>query len=305
MAKKKNLFEEKLKEGNWTALFNDILEPVLKSDLTLTDLKVFLFICRKTWGWNKDSEIIRVRDIVEELGLYKSNASEALSSLKRKRLVSVSLTNRYQIQMDTSKWRIKIKSKPQKKNNSVSKSLTKRGQFVSKSLTPVSKSLTTKSEDTSKNANLQSPKDTLKRHKRKTRAAAGEKKSAAVSSLSQKGKPKNQTLTPTLLEYIAPKFNDTGWHTLSRQKLSELILTAIQKGKSDIPNYFRYWKKEIDKRKDIHNKPGLLIKMVEQGNDPPLYMEDEETVYTGIDAMQHYRPGKSRRDGKYKDLYEK
>ncbi|GAH53901.1 unnamed protein product, partial [marine sediment metagenome] len=120
---------------------------------------------------------------------------------------------------------------------------------------------------------------TIKNLTIKKRTTAGKKiksikKPAAVSSLSsEKVKPKNQILPPGLLELILPKFLDTGWHTLSRQELSELILITIQKGKSDIPNYFRYWKKEIDKREGIHNKPGLLITMIKQGNNPPLYEE--------------------------------
>lgn len=272
-------FEQKLKEKNWTPIFDEILEAVYKSDIGKNELKVFLFICRRTWGWGKDSEIIRVRDIVKELGFKKNRASEALSGLRNKHFVDNFGTNRYQIQIDTRKWQIKRKIKREKKDNFVPKNGTNRGHFVPKNGTSVPKNGTTKSEDSSKNPNPQSPRTTLKRKKRETTTRIlnkGRKKPVVVSSLSsEKVKPKNQTLPPGLLEIILPKFNDTGWHTLTRETTIELILIAIEKGKKDIPNYFRYWKTEIDKKKNIRiGKPNYLITVVRQGNNPIRYEEE-------------------------------
>jgi len=272
--KKKNLFEEKLKDGEWTVIFNEVLEATYKANLTLTELKVFLYICRMTWGWRKDSEVIRVRDLVKELGLDKKNASIALSSLKDKGFVGKSPTNICQIQMDTSKWPSKRKFKTRKKNNFVGKSPTKRDGFVGKSPTLVGKSPTTKSEDSSKNANSQTPKDTSSKKKRKT-TTRGTKKPVVVSSFSQEDKPSNQNPPQELINRVMSMFNQTSWYTLEEEDVIKAIQTLIERGKKNVSDHFRRWKKEIDLKKNVHNKPGYLLAMIKQGKEPPEQKDDE------------------------------
>ena len=263
--KKKNLFEERVKQGKFTVVFNEILEAAYKSDLTQNELKVFLFIWRKTWGWGKDSEIIRVRDIVKELGLDKSLASIALSGLKNKHFVEELSTNRCQIQMDISKHRIKRKIKPQKKDNSVEELSTNRGQFVEESSTLVGKSSTTKSEDSSKNAHLQSPKDTLKRKKKKTTTRD------VVSSLSEEEKSKalNQELEDFGIAYINRVFIDDGWESFSQEAKQEIaqnaIIRLVKRTKIELEDYLKYRKRYIDKKKHARSKIGYFRVMVKEG----------------------------------------
>lgn len=263
--KKKNLFEERAKQGNWTVVFNEILEAAYKSDLTQNELKVFLFIWRKTWGWGKDSEIIRVRDIVQELGLHKGRASEALSGLKQKHFVTKSRTNRCQIQMDISKWRIKTKTKAQEKDIFVTESRINRGQFVLESRTLVTESRTTKSEDSSKNTHLQSPKDTLKRKKRKTTTRD------VASSLSEEEKSKalNQQLEDFGIAYINKVFIGDGWEAFSEEAKQEIVQNAILRLKEctkiELQDYLKYRKRYIDKKKHARSKIGYLRVMVKEG----------------------------------------
>ena len=104
--------------------------------------------------------------------------------------------------------------------------------------------------------------------------------SSSSSNSNSKPKPKDKTVA----NLVIPMFEDTGWETLTKGKIEELIEIATSKKKRDILDYFRYWKKEIDKKPKAHNKPGYLIEMVRQGNDPPIY-EDEE------DYHPPYEPG--------------
>lgn len=257
MAKKKKFFEERLKEGNWTALFNEVLEPALKSDLTLNELRVFLYICRMTWGWRKDSEVIRVRDIVKELGLDKKNASIALSSLKNKHFVVKSPTNRCQIQMDTSKWRIDKKSKVGKKDNFVGKSPTKRGQFVGKSPTLVGKTPTTNSQDSPKNANRQGPKDTTPKTKRKTTSRA-RKPPDDVS-------PFNLLKPKTIQTLIKDPFR------VGKKELTRLLAMTEEQ---DTDTFFFDWIEHILSDPSIEKPGGYFITAIKRGSSapPPLYL---------------------------------
>ncbi len=262
--KKKNLFEERVKQGKFTVVFNEILETAYKSDLTQNELKVFLFICRKTWGWGKDSEIIRVRDIVKELGLDKSLASIALSGLKNKHFVEELSTNRCQIQIDISKHRIKRKIKPQKKDNSVEELSTNRGQFVEESSTLVGKSSTTKSEDSRKNAHLQSPKDTLKKKEEKTTTKREKSKDVVSPSLSEEEKSKalNQELVDQGIAFINKAFVQERWVPFQNKTKKEIIENLILIRKLDhiykIEDWLRAWKKYID-TKNKQKKIGYLL----------------------------------------------
>lgn len=304
MTRKKNLFEEKLKQGNFTILFNEILEPALKSDLTLTELKVFLHICRMTWGWKKDSEIIRVRDIVKELALDKRLASIALSGLKKKHFVDEKSTNRYQIQMDTSKWKTKTKIKTQNKDNSVDEKSTKKDNSVDEKSTPVDEKSTTNSQDSSKNANLQSPKDTSPKIKRKTSSDARTPPDIFANSkkLRTEKKPKPDD-DVSLLNILKPKTLTTLKKQpfgLGEPKIVRLIKLTKKK---NIDTHFSDCIEYILSRPDI-DKPGrYFMTIISEGDEapPPLYLTKRVELFNNFTGKEE----RAEKSTKFEKMVEK
>jgi len=94
-----------LPKSKFTIIPNEFIEAVYKQSFGANQHKVLLFVLRKTWGWQKRSEFIRVTDIANELKIPKSRVSEALSSLKKRRIVTVERNKTYAIQTDVSLWR--------------------------------------------------------------------------------------------------------------------------------------------------------------------------------------------------------
>ena len=69
---------------------------------------------RKTWGWRKNSDFLVLKQFEKELGIPKDKTPKALSSLRKRKIVS-QLTNRtYRIQADFSLWRDRPKRKRKK-----------------------------------------------------------------------------------------------------------------------------------------------------------------------------------------------
>jgi len=97
-------------KSGYTKFPNDFLEALYKH-LGDQESRVLLFLVRKTWGWNKKSDFISLNQFVKELGILKPNVCRALSSLVKRRIVTVNRDKTYAIQMDTSLWRDKPKRK--------------------------------------------------------------------------------------------------------------------------------------------------------------------------------------------------
>jgi len=97
--------KRELPKSKYIIIPNEFIEAVYKQSFGANQHKVLLFVLRKTWGWQKRSEFIRVTDIANELKIPKSRVSEALSSLKKRRIVTVERNKTYAIQTDISLWR--------------------------------------------------------------------------------------------------------------------------------------------------------------------------------------------------------
>ena len=91
-------------KNKFTIVPNDFIEAAYKQNFGVNQAKVLWFIVRKTWGWQKQSEFIRVTRCAQELGIPKQRVSEALSSLLKRRIVTVNRDRTYAIQADTSLW---------------------------------------------------------------------------------------------------------------------------------------------------------------------------------------------------------
>jgi len=100
-----------LPKGKFTPIEDEITEAFYKQSWGANQAKVFWYVIRKTWGWQKRSGFIRVTQCAKELGIPKSRVSEALSSLVKRGIVTVNRNKTYAIQMDVGLWKNLYKSK--------------------------------------------------------------------------------------------------------------------------------------------------------------------------------------------------
>lgn len=90
---------------------NDFVETIYKQYLRPNESKVLWFLVRKIWGWGKKSDFIALKQFKKELDIPKEEASRALSSLRKRRIVEQLHNKRYTIQADVSKWQNRRKKK--------------------------------------------------------------------------------------------------------------------------------------------------------------------------------------------------
>jgi len=90
---------------------NKLIEAVYKQYLRPNESKVFWFVLRKTWGWNKKSDFIGLNQFVKELGLLKPHICRTLSELEKRGIVTKLGNKTYAIQMDYSLWHDKPREK--------------------------------------------------------------------------------------------------------------------------------------------------------------------------------------------------
>lgn len=110
----KNLRE--LPKGEFIIVPNKFIEAMYKQNFGANQHKVLLYVLRKTWGWQKLSEFIRVTQCAKDLEIPKSRVSEALSSLVKRRIVTVNRNKTYGIQADTSLWCNPYRKKERNRN---------------------------------------------------------------------------------------------------------------------------------------------------------------------------------------------
>jgi len=105
--KKKDYGKNKreLPDKEYTIIPNEFIEAGYKQNFGANQHKVLWYLVRKTWSWHKRSEFIRVTQCAKELEIPKSRVSEALSSLRKRGIVTVNRNKTYAIQTDTSLWR--------------------------------------------------------------------------------------------------------------------------------------------------------------------------------------------------------
>ena len=98
-------------ETEFIRIPNQFIEAVYKQYLRPNESKVFWFLIRKTWGWQKRSEFISLNQFEKELGIGKNKVSETLSILRKRRIVTQLGNKTYAIQTDISLWYDKPKKR--------------------------------------------------------------------------------------------------------------------------------------------------------------------------------------------------
>ncbi|MBA7500375.1 MAG: hypothetical protein GH144_01330 [Clostridia bacterium] len=249
--KRKNRYKERIEKGNYTSIPNEIFEAIYQQGFTRNESKIFWFIVRKTWGWEKDREIISLKLFAENTNLSKISISEALRTLQQRRIITKNGKNIYEIQMDIDKWILKKKIK---NNKLEGKKITENGN----NLTENGKSLTENGNKSSlkpsTEANQQTPRTTILRTTilRKTTATA--KPAAADISL-----------LPNLKTNLKITLKTWG---ISDNKINELLKILIDHGHIDINEHINLWIEHIKHIKP-KNPAGFLITMVKENANPP------------------------------------
>jgi len=90
-------------QDGYTRIANEIIEDLIKINLSSYQTRVLLFIFRKTYGYGKKEDWISVSQIVTNTGILKSHVSRAKSELLKRHLVT-SNGNKISFQKDSSLW---------------------------------------------------------------------------------------------------------------------------------------------------------------------------------------------------------
>lgn len=72
---------------NSTQVPNKIVDLLITGKLTVEQSRVLMFICRKTIGWNKETDWITYGYFEKYLGISKGNLSPVINKLIEKKLV--------------------------------------------------------------------------------------------------------------------------------------------------------------------------------------------------------------------------
>lgn len=83
--------------SSYTMIPNSLLEHIYASDLTKRELKILLYIARKTFGYHADSAQINITHMAEDINVDRSHCSKAIRSLLNSQLITATATNQYQI----------------------------------------------------------------------------------------------------------------------------------------------------------------------------------------------------------------
>lgn len=95
----------KLNIPNHTQIPNTLIDDLMK-DLSGSEIKVILAICRKTIGWHKISDRISLTQLAELTGLSRKSVATAIPTLEDAGLISVDRsgnTNKYDINYTSEK----------------------------------------------------------------------------------------------------------------------------------------------------------------------------------------------------------
>lgn len=92
-----------------TKIANELLDAVIGHDFSKRQLKILLFIMRKTYGWNKSEDEISRSQIMEATGLLNPHITTALQELQNANVLIISPgkhAKRFKINKYYDQWRV-------------------------------------------------------------------------------------------------------------------------------------------------------------------------------------------------------
>lgn len=93
------------KENGYTQIANKLLEAIVRTYMSNYEHRVFWLIVRKTYGYNKKSDWISQKQIVEATGILKQHISRTVKRLKEKNMIVV-IDKKMAIQKDYDLWEL-------------------------------------------------------------------------------------------------------------------------------------------------------------------------------------------------------
>lgn len=75
--------------ADFTQIPNDLLEGLVRTELSSYETRALLFIARMTWGQRKESETLVLRQFSNATGIDRRNIHRALGKLESRRLIVV------------------------------------------------------------------------------------------------------------------------------------------------------------------------------------------------------------------------
>jgi len=128
-------------ENGHTRIANEILEALIRINLSGQEMSAALYVIRKTYGYGKKEDYIALSQFQEALNISKTRASQVINSLQLKKILTVKeningLTKKYIFNKYLKEWDI-----PSRKTLTVKE---KRNDRSSISKEPLRKTLTTK-----------------------------------------------------------------------------------------------------------------------------------------------------------------
>ncbi|PPC82611.1 MAG: hypothetical protein CTY38_06040 [Methylotenera sp.] len=92
-----------------TKIANELLDAIIGHDFSKRQLKILLFIMRKTYGWNKSEDDIARSQLMEATGLLNPHITTALQELQAENVVIITNgkhAKRYKINKYYNEWRV-------------------------------------------------------------------------------------------------------------------------------------------------------------------------------------------------------
>ena len=96
-------------ENGHTKIANEILDHLIAANLSGQEMRIALFVIRKTYGFHKTEDFISLSQMMEALGISKIRASQVVNSLVLMKILTVTeningLTKKYKFNKDFEQW---------------------------------------------------------------------------------------------------------------------------------------------------------------------------------------------------------
>ena len=75
-------------ENGYTPIANELLEAILRTDLSARELKVLLAVARETYGWSRKAKTVTGYKVARMTGMQRTQAARALAALKQRNVLS-------------------------------------------------------------------------------------------------------------------------------------------------------------------------------------------------------------------------
>lgn len=97
------------KENGFTAIANELMDALIKVDLSGQEFKIALLIIRKTYGFNKKDDAVSLTQMMGFTGMGKIRCSQVVNRLQLMKIITVTeningIGKKYKLNKDFEKW---------------------------------------------------------------------------------------------------------------------------------------------------------------------------------------------------------